>query len=56
MAFLTRGYFQRIGSGNFITSDDFSIKAENFELTKGWNILRIICGALMLSDIARPGI
>ena len=36
----------------FITSGDFSIKAENFDLTKGWNILRIICGAFMFPHIA----
>ena len=29
------------------TSDDFRIKAENFDLTKGANILRIICGGFM---------
>ena len=29
----------------FFTSDDFRIKAENFDLSKGANILRIICGA-----------
>ena len=28
------------------TSDDFRIKAENFDPSKGANILRVICGAL----------
>jgi putative oxidoreductase len=36
----------------FITSGDFRIKAENFDLTKGSNILRIICGAFMFPHIA----
>jgi putative oxidoreductase len=36
----------------FITSSDFRIKAENFDLTKGSNILRIICGAFMFPHIA----
>ena len=36
----------------FFTSDDFRIKAENFDLSKGANILRIICGAFMLPHIA----
>jgi putative oxidoreductase len=36
----------------FITSDDFRIKAENFDLTKGSNILRIISGAFMFPHIA----
>jgi putative oxidoreductase len=34
------------------TSDDFRIKAENFDLSKGANILRIICGAFMFPHIA----
>jgi putative oxidoreductase len=36
----------------FITSGDFRIKAENFDLTNGSNILRIICGAFMFPHIA----
>ena len=36
----------------FITSDDFAIKAENFDLTRGWNILRIIAGAFMFPHVA----
>ena len=36
----------------FFTSDDFRIKAENFDLSKGANILRIICGAFMFPHIA----
>jgi len=35
-----------------ISADDFRIKAENFDLTKGWNILRIICGAFMFPHVA----
>jgi putative oxidoreductase len=31
----------------FIMRDDFKIRAENFNLTHGENILRIICGAFM---------
>jgi putative oxidoreductase len=34
------------------TMDDFRIKAENFDLTKGANILRIICGAFMFPHVA----
>jgi len=34
------------------TSDDFRIKAENFDLTKSPNILRIICGAFMFPHMA----
>ena len=34
------------------TSDDFRIKADNFDLTKSANILRIICGAFMFPHIA----
>lgn len=33
-------------------SDDFRIKAENFDLSKGANILRIICGAFMFPHVA----
>ena len=29
----------------FLTSDDLRIKAQNFDLTQGSNILRIIAGA-----------
>jgi len=36
----------------FITADDFRIKSENFDLTKGLNILRIICGAFMFPHVA----
>jgi putative oxidoreductase len=34
------------------TADDFRIKAENFDLTNGWNIVRIICGAFMFPHVA----
>ena len=36
----------------FITADDFRIRAENFDVTKGANILRIICGAFFFPHIA----
>lgn len=36
----------------FISFDDFRIKAENFDLTKSQNILRIISGAFMFPHIA----
>jgi putative oxidoreductase len=36
----------------FIALDDFRIKASNFDLTKGSNILRIICGAFMFPHVA----
>jgi putative oxidoreductase len=36
----------------FISADDFRIRAYNFDLTKGWNILRIICGAFMFPHVA----
>lgn len=35
-----------------LTRDDFRIKAENFDLTNGANILRIIAGAFMFPHIA----
>jgi putative oxidoreductase len=34
------------------TADDFKIKAENFDLTNGSNLLRIICGAFMFPHVA----
>ena len=34
------------------TTEDFKIKAENFDLTRGENILRIICGAFMFPHVA----
>lgn len=36
----------------FISTDDFRIKASNFDLTNEWNVLRIICGAFMFPHIA----
>ena len=36
----------------WITWDDFRIKAENFDLTNGYNVLRIICGAFLIPHIA----
>lgn len=36
----------------FLTADDFRIKAENFDLTNGANILRIIAGAFMFPHVA----
>jgi putative oxidoreductase len=35
-----------------IAADDFRIKAENFDLTNGWNVLRIMCGAFMFPHVA----
>src|SRR5690242_15154726 len=35
-----------------LTKDDFRIKAENFDLTQGSNILRIIAGAFMFPHAA----
>jgi putative oxidoreductase len=35
-----------------LTKDDFTIKAENFDLTKGGNILRIAAGAFMFPHVA----
>lgn len=35
----------------WITWDDFRIKAENFDLTNGFNILRIICGAFLFPHV-----
>ena len=36
----------------FINHDDFRIKAKNFDLTEGWNIIRIIAGAFMFPHVA----
>ena len=36
----------------FLTRDDFRIKAENFDLTRSENILRIISGAFMFPHVA----
>jgi putative oxidoreductase len=36
----------------FLTQDDFKIKASNFDLSNGFNVLRIICGAFMFPHIA----
>ena len=35
----------------FVSLDDFRIKAENFDLTKPENILRITCGVFYLPHI-----
>ena len=35
-----------------LTKDDFRLKAENFDLTNGNNILRIIAGAFMFPHVA----
>ena len=35
----------------WITTDDFRIKAENFDLSNGYNILRIMCGAFLIPHI-----
>src|SRR3954452_21838765 len=34
------------------TRDDFRIKAENFDLSNGLNILRIICGLFLFPHVA----
>ena len=36
----------------FLSKDDFRIKADNFDLTQGANILRIIAGAFMFPHAA----
>jgi putative oxidoreductase len=36
----------------WITGDDFRIRVENFDLTNGYNILRIICGAFLFPHVA----
>ena len=36
----------------FISKEDFRIKADNFDLTQGSNILRIIAGAFMFPHVA----
>jgi len=35
-----------------LTKDDFLIKADNFDLSKTSNVLRIICGAFMFPHVA----
>lgn len=35
-----------------VSQEDFRIRADSFDLTQGGNILRIICGAFFLPDIA----
>ncbi|HYW64051.1 MAG TPA: DoxX family protein [Bradyrhizobium sp.] len=35
-----------------LTRDDFRIKAENFDLSNGLNIIRIICGLFMFPHVA----
>ncbi len=36
----------------FLSKDDFQIKAENFDLRDGHNIVRIICGLFMFPHFA----
>ena len=36
----------------FLSKDDFRIKADNFDLTQGSNILRIIAGGFMFPHVA----
>ena len=36
----------------FLNERDFRIRASNFDLTQGWNILRIISGAFMFPNAA----
>src|SRR4051812_29223641 len=40
------------GTAMLLTREDFYIKAENFDPTKGANIIRMICGAFMLPHVA----
>ena len=35
----------------WITADDFRIKAENFDLSNGYNILRIACGLFLIPHV-----
>src|SRR6476660_239622 len=35
-----------------LTKDDFRIKAENFDLSNGLNIIRIICGLFLFPHVA----
>ena len=35
-----------------ITKNDFAIRAENFDLSQPWNILRLIAGAFMFPHVA----
>jgi putative oxidoreductase len=35
-----------------ISKNDFAIRVSNFDLTKEWNILRIMCGAFLIPHIA----
>ena len=34
------------------SANDFRIKAENFDLSNGWNVVRIVCGAFMFPHVA----
>ena len=36
----------------WLTKDDFRIKAENFDLSNGLNIIRIICGLFLFPHVA----
>jgi putative oxidoreductase len=36
----------------WLTKQDFSIKAENFDLSNGLNIIRIICGLFLFPHVA----
>ena len=36
----------------FVTKSDFRIKAENFDLSKGANVIRIVAGAFMFPHVA----
>src|SRR3954465_10776596 len=36
----------------WLTRDDFRIKAENFDLSNGLNIIRIICGLFLFPHVA----
>ena len=36
----------------WLTKDDFRIKAENFDLSNGFNIIRVICGLFLFPHVA----
>jgi putative oxidoreductase len=36
----------------WLTKDEFRIKAENFDLSNGFNIIRVICGLFLFPHVA----
>jgi len=45
-------YHRKGNAAMFISKEDFRVKADNFDLTQGSNILRIIAGAFMFPHVA----